>query len=973
MSNFRKFISVAAVAMLGVTNLLTPLSYANAADVDNYDWATNPISTAKSFSFLMPAHHVYLYATTEANKYFVDYHGNDGASWTMPEQMFTYDESWSLNPNAFVKTWYTWQSWNTTTGGDGTPYTSGQEVKNLTTQESGHYHIYAQWWANGYTIAYDLNQGSWTSVPVHGASHPTSATYDSGFTVSNPSRTWYSFSGWHITGMDTAYPHEVGWADVNDTVADGVMWTSFNNLRATSGTVHFAAKWNPDQVNYVINYYQQKLDGTYPETPTDTHTGTATADDFITWDLVEYSWFTTPSAQGTGIKPDGTTAIRYEYVRKSYDLELIAGKWVETVTVNSTSYSSGGTNSWTHTYSFKYDDDVALSFKLKPWYQTGTWSGYSGDSASFNMPAENISKTAYADLITYDLIIHPTWGSGAISTRTYNVEDENIPLGNPERDHSTFEWWTGWVINGTQLDWPTKNVVVTWWSIGNREYTATWSCDIWYHIVDTGTNAEQCTEDTNTQYKVNHLWQDLEWNYTVNLESYTGYGTTDTTTAVTGRDYVWFAPDHIDQTQIYWGGTWVVNAYYNRESYNRTIDVSTGVTVTTTADHSGGNSWPYLYQDTVTLNADVQSWYTFESWTVTTESGDITVTNPTSPEGATFTMPASDVTIKANVSTNTYHVSINKKWWEGGTDSGYAYTVEDTVNLSNPHRDNSTFVWWSWTDLEAVTHDVSFSGRAYDSSYEAVWSCNTWYHDNREWTACLNNAYTVTINYDDDDKVPQTVTTGFTYDETWHIDIPQKSWYTFKWWSITWMTEWVTHYMGDQTSTAATASGVEATEFKNLATWGTVTFTAIWEANEDTKYKVYYFTEDTDGSGYTLVDSGVRNGTSDVQVAVSSLVYDISWYNTPTLWYLDWGASGPSGSGQTAITIDRHGTTEIYLFYDRGTFHVYLSGDAHVTSLSGEWNYRFWDTVNVSATVQSWYHFKEWQKKSSLAELWRSE
>jgi hypothetical protein len=80
MSNFRKFISVTAVAMLGVTNLLTPLSYANAADVENYDSATNPISTAKSFSFLMPAHHVYLYATTEANKYFVDYHGNDGAS-----------------------------------------------------------------------------------------------------------------------------------------------------------------------------------------------------------------------------------------------------------------------------------------------------------------------------------------------------------------------------------------------------------------------------------------------------------------------------------------------------------------------------------------------------------------------------------------------------------------------------------------------------------------------------------------------------------------------------------------------------------------------------------------------------------------------------------------------------------------------------------------------------------------------------
>jgi hypothetical protein len=66
--------------MLGVTNLLTPLSYASAADVENYDGKSNPISTAQSFSFLMPAHHVYLYATTEANKYFVEYHGGTGAS-----------------------------------------------------------------------------------------------------------------------------------------------------------------------------------------------------------------------------------------------------------------------------------------------------------------------------------------------------------------------------------------------------------------------------------------------------------------------------------------------------------------------------------------------------------------------------------------------------------------------------------------------------------------------------------------------------------------------------------------------------------------------------------------------------------------------------------------------------------------------------------------------------------------------------
>jgi hypothetical protein len=80
MSNFRKFISMSAVAVLGATNLLTPLSYASAADVNDYDGKANPISTAASFSFLMPDHHVYLKAYSEANQYFVRYDGNTHTS-----------------------------------------------------------------------------------------------------------------------------------------------------------------------------------------------------------------------------------------------------------------------------------------------------------------------------------------------------------------------------------------------------------------------------------------------------------------------------------------------------------------------------------------------------------------------------------------------------------------------------------------------------------------------------------------------------------------------------------------------------------------------------------------------------------------------------------------------------------------------------------------------------------------------------
>jgi hypothetical protein len=71
MFKFRKVVSLSAVAILGVTNLLTPLSYANAAT--SYDLLNDADFKQRVLNFMMPNHDVYLYAVTEANKYYVNY------------------------------------------------------------------------------------------------------------------------------------------------------------------------------------------------------------------------------------------------------------------------------------------------------------------------------------------------------------------------------------------------------------------------------------------------------------------------------------------------------------------------------------------------------------------------------------------------------------------------------------------------------------------------------------------------------------------------------------------------------------------------------------------------------------------------------------------------------------------------------------------------------------------------------------
>jgi hypothetical protein len=39
------------------------------------------------------------------------------------------------------------------------------------------------------------------------------------------------------------------------------MGTGYKYLRATSGTVHFAARWRAENVKYTVNHFQEKLEG----------------------------------------------------------------------------------------------------------------------------------------------------------------------------------------------------------------------------------------------------------------------------------------------------------------------------------------------------------------------------------------------------------------------------------------------------------------------------------------------------------------------------------------------------------------------------------------------------------------------------------------------------------------------------------------------------------------------------------------
>jgi hypothetical protein len=87
---------------------------------------------------------VTLYAQWTANTYTVAFNAN-GGSGTMTPQAFAYDAAQPLTANAFTKSNYSFNGWNTAADGGGTPYTDGQSVSNLTAASGATFELYAQW------------------------------------------------------------------------------------------------------------------------------------------------------------------------------------------------------------------------------------------------------------------------------------------------------------------------------------------------------------------------------------------------------------------------------------------------------------------------------------------------------------------------------------------------------------------------------------------------------------------------------------------------------------------------------------------------------------------------------------------------------------------------------------------------------------------------------------------------------------
>ncbi len=122
---------------------------------------------------VIPATGQTIYARWVPNPYTVYYRANGGTG-SMADQTVVYDQEFTLTPNAFSRTGYTFAGWHTyADGSGGIDYADGATVCNLAGENSSRdaAYLYARWQANSYTIQYEGNGGS-------GDTPATPAVYD---------------------------------------------------------------------------------------------------------------------------------------------------------------------------------------------------------------------------------------------------------------------------------------------------------------------------------------------------------------------------------------------------------------------------------------------------------------------------------------------------------------------------------------------------------------------------------------------------------------------------------------------------------------------------------------------------------------------------------------------------------------------------------------------------------------------------
>ena len=127
----------------------------------------------------------------------------------------------------------------------------------------------------------------------------------------------------------------------------------------------------------------------------------------------------------------------------------------------------------------------------------------------------------------------------------------------------------------------------------------------------------------------------------------------------------------------------------------------------------------------------------------------------------------------------------------------------------------------------------------------------------------------------------------------------------------------------------------------------TVTYTAKWEANTDTTYKVEYYLENVAKNGYDLLRTDDLAGTTDTNASVTPETIEHFTYNS----YKSIVSGNIAGDGSLVLKV----------YYTRDTYHISAFVDNPASgSVSGDGVYAYDSDVTLQAVTKDKYTFLGW-------------
>ena len=179
-------------------------------------------ATDASRSFTVGSEDATIGANYRANNYTVVFHANYAGSTATATQSFTYDQAeTALEENSFSRAGYQFDHWNENASDAGQGYSDKEPVQNLTAEDGGEYHLYAQWTANTYKVIFHKNAGEAVETTAE-----QSRTYGDALPfildTNTFSRESYRFLGWATTPTGSAEYADEASIDADLSTGDDV-------------------------------------------------------------------------------------------------------------------------------------------------------------------------------------------------------------------------------------------------------------------------------------------------------------------------------------------------------------------------------------------------------------------------------------------------------------------------------------------------------------------------------------------------------------------------------------------------------------------------------------------------------------------------------------------------------------------------------------------------------------------------------